>query len=144
MTQLSNERLCAQRFGFISLSVWTSLGLGLEAAHALKLTAYLDHPLRREVLVWAHAHGIGLALVVLAYAALGVHPGSPRSGRRLRAGAVLMPLGFALSVFGVSEADPGPAIFLVPVGAVCAIAGLIGVTRSLPRAPRTGAPPPDA
>ena len=131
---LHDERRRAQRFGFFSLGVWTSLGLALESAHALKVSAYLDHPQRRELLVWAHAHGVGLALVVLAYAAVGIHPGCARFGRFLRAAAVLMPVGFGLSIFGTSEADPGPGIFLVPIGALLAVAGLFGVARGAGRA----------
>lgn len=128
---IEQERLRARRFGFWSLVVWTSLGLLLESAHAFKLSAYLDHPQRRELLVWAHAHGVGLALVVLAYAAVGVEAGSSRFGRLLRAAAVLMPLGFALSILGQGEADPGPAIWLVPVGALLLLYGLIGAAKGL-------------
>jgi hypothetical protein len=130
---LEHEHARSRRFGFVSLALWMSLGFGLEAAHALKLSAYLDHPLRRELLVWAHAHGIGLALVVLAYAASGVSAGSLRAGKALRAASVLVPAGFALGVLGHGEADPGPSIWLVPVGALLAIGALIGVVRSLPR-----------
>ncbi len=121
----------ARRFGFASLTVWASLGFLLEAAHAFKLSAYLDQPLRRELLLWAHAHGVGLSLVVLAYAALGITPRSLRYGKPLRAAAVLMPAAFALGVFAHSEADPGPSIWLVPVGALLLIYALAGVTRSL-------------
>jgi hypothetical protein len=127
------ERDRSRRFGFVSLLVWMSLGFGLEGAHALKLSAYLDHPLRRELLVWAHAHGVGLALVVLAYAASGVSAGSARAGQALRAASVIMPAGFALGVLGHGEADPGPSIWLVPVGALLAIGALISVVRALPR-----------
>lgn len=131
--QLVQERARARRFGFASLTAWATLGFALEAAHALKLSAYLDHPLRRELLLWAHAHGVGLALVVLAYAASGVHTGTARFGSLLRFASVLMPIGFALAVFGHSEADPGPSIWLVPVGALLVIAALFRIWRSLPR-----------
>jgi hypothetical protein len=130
------ERLRARKFGFWSLLVWTGLGLALESAHAFKLSAYLDHPQRRELLVWAHAHGVGLSLVVLAYAAVGVEDGSARFGRVLRAAALLMPAGFALAIFGQGEADPGPAIGLVPAGALLLLYGLFGVARGLKLPPR--------
>jgi hypothetical protein len=130
---LEPERARARRFGFAALLAWMSLGFALEAAHALKLSAYLDHPLRRELLVWAHAHGIGLALVVLAYAASGVTAQTARFGPFLRAASALMPAGFALAIFGHSEADPGPTIWLVPVAALLAIGALIGIVRNLPR-----------
>lgn len=125
------ERERSRRFGFASLTAWTSLGFLLEGAHAFKLAAYLDHPLRRELLLWAHAHGVGLSLVVLAYAALGITPRSTSYGRPLRAAAVLMPSAFALAIVGHSEGDPGPSIWLVPVGATLLIYALAGVTRSL-------------
>lgn len=127
------EQARARRFGFLSLTTWASLGFGLEAAHALKLSAYLDQPLRRELLRWAHAHGVGLALVVLAYAALGVSERSERFGRWLRLGALLMPLGFGAGIFGHSEADPGPSIWLVPVGALLSLGALAGIVRTLPK-----------
>ena len=128
---VSTERERSRRFGFASLTAWASLGFLLEAAHAFKLSAYLDQPLRRELLLWAHAHGVGLSLVVLAYAALGITPHSIRFGKPLRAAAVLMPAAFALGVLGHSEADPGPSIWLVPAGALLLIYALAGVTRAL-------------
>lgn len=128
----NEEALRSRQFGFTALSFWASLGFALEAAHALKWTAYLDHPLRRELLTWAHAHGLGLALVVLAYAAVGIHPKlSSSAGSRLRAGAAAVPFGFFLSVFGLSEADPGPAIFAVPVGALLCLSSLVEIALAL-------------
>jgi hypothetical protein len=133
LSDLERERARTQRFGFAALAAWAALGFALEAAHALKLSAYLDHPLRRELLRWAHAHGVGLALVVLAAAASGLNEGAQRFVVWLRRGAVLMPLGFASSVFGHSEADPGPSIWLVPIGAFLTIGGLAGIARALPK-----------
>ena len=43
-------------------------GLALEGAHGFKLAAYLDDNLRHSILRLAHAHGVILALVVLAFA----------------------------------------------------------------------------
>jgi hypothetical protein len=128
---VGSERERSRRFGFASLTAWASLGFLLEGAHAFKLSAYLDHPLRRELLLWAHAHGVGLSLIVLAYAALGVTPRSTRYGRPLRAAAVLMPGAFALAIVAHSEGDPGPSIWLVPLGGLLLIYALAGVTRSL-------------
>lgn len=131
MSTVSAERLRARKFGFWSLVAWTGLGLALESAHAFKLSAYLDQPQRRELLVWAHAHGVGLALLVLAYAAVGIEESSLRHGKLLRAAALLMPLGFALAVLGQGETDPGPTIWLVPVGALLLLYALIGTARGL-------------
>jgi len=128
----SEEALRARTFGFTSLTFWAGLGFVLESAHALKWSHYLDHPLRRELLTWAHAHGVGLALVVLVYGVAGIHPAlSSSAGSRLRAGAVLMPLGFLLSVLGISESDPGPAIFAVPIGALLGLSSLVEIALAL-------------
>lgn len=128
----SDEAWSARFFGFASLLVWAVVGSALELAHGLKLSAYLDHPLRRELLRLAHAHGVGLSLVVLAFAAVGIVDERSRvHGRRLRIAAVLMPVGFLLSVFGHAEADPGPAIWLVPIGAAFLLVALVGVVRAL-------------
>jgi len=125
---LDQERSRARSFGFFSLLIWASLGVALEGAHAFKVSRYLDDPARRELLVWGHAHGVGLALVLLAYAAQGIQDeASARAGAHLRRASVLMPLGFVLAVCGQSEADPGPAIWLVPVGALLLLWGLLGV-----------------
>ena len=126
------EARISKFFGFAALTFWGTLGFLLEAAHAFKWSPYLDQPLRRELFTWAHAHGVGLALVVLAYAAVGVHQGLSRSaGWRLRAGATLLPLGFLVSVFGHAESDPGPAILAVPVGALLVLSSLFEITRAV-------------
>ncbi len=132
MASIQQEKLRARRFGFASLAGWAGVGLCLEAAHALKLSAYLDHPLRRELLVWAHAHGVGLALVVLAYAAVGIESDlSARFGRRLRLAALLIPVSLVFAIFGHGEADPGPSIWLMPPAALLLLSALLGITRSL-------------
>ncbi len=131
LQDLERERARASSFGFCSLFIWALLGFSLEAAHAFKLSAYLDQPQRRELLVWGHAHGVGLALVLLAYAAVGVRDArSVRAGRSLRFAAVAMPLGFTASAYNLSESDPGPAIWLVPVAAAALLWGLFEVARA--------------
>jgi hypothetical protein len=131
------ERRAALRFGWTSLLAWAALGAALELAHGFKVRAYLDDELTRLLLRLAHAHGVGLSLVVLAYAgtlgALGEHV--PRAaGRLLRAGALLVPLGFGASAFGHPEGDPSIAIALVPLGAAALLVGLALVTRAAWRA----------
>jgi hypothetical protein len=134
---LEHERAQSRAFGFSSLLVWALLGFALEAAHAFKLSAYLDQPRRRELLLWGHAHGVGLALVLLAYAALGVLDArSARAGLWLRLACVAIPAGFALGVLGMSESDPGPAIWLVPLGALSLLSGLLQVAVGAWRAVR--------
>jgi hypothetical protein len=107
------------------------LGFCVELAHAFKLSPYLDVPLRRELLTWAHAHGVGLALILLAYAATGiVDAASARNARVLMLGGVLMPAGFALASIDLHESDPGLGILLVPVGALLVLRALYVAMRS--------------
>jgi hypothetical protein len=125
-------RRCA-RFAWPALAAWATLGLGLEAAHAFKLASYLDDGMRRLLLRLGHAHGVVLALVVLAFgaSATALYPDDARaarlSGRLLRAGALLIPLGFALSAVRPGESDPGLPIVLVPVGALALLSGLVRI-----------------
>jgi hypothetical protein len=132
---VSDEARRCRRFAWTSLAVWALFGLALEAAHGFKLAAYLDDSLRHTVLRLAHAHGVVLALVVLAFAASLSSSESDseairaarRTGLLLRAGALLVPLGFALGGIAPHEGDPGWPVVLVPVGGLLLVAGLIGV-----------------
>jgi hypothetical protein len=129
--ELEPTRWRARRSGFALLFASACTGFVLEGAHALKLSAYLDVPLRRELLTWAHAHGVGLALVLLAYATAGVvDRATAKVARTLTIGCVLLPLGFLLSALDVHESDPGTAIVLVPVGALCVLRALFSVLRA--------------
>ena len=129
--ELEKTRTAARRHGFTLLFFSAVLGFTLEAAHALKLSGYLDIPLRRELLTLAHAHGVGLALVLLAYAAVGaVDRQSAAVQRTLSIGSVLVPLGFALASFDLHESDPGIGIVLVPLGALAILRALYTVMRA--------------
>ncbi len=64
---MSDPATGAARFGWTSLALFAALGAVLEAAHGFKLAAYLDDELTRLLLRLAHAHGVGLALVVLVF-----------------------------------------------------------------------------
>jgi hypothetical protein len=128
---LAQAQKLARRLGFSLLFLSALLGFCLEAAHALKLSAYLDHPLRRELLIWGHAHGVGLALVLLVYASVGVMDERCAGVRRsLSAGSVLLPLGFVLGAVGVHESDPGVAVWLVPLGALLVLRALLTLARA--------------
>jgi hypothetical protein len=118
----------ARRYGFGLLFVSACLGFALELAHALKLSPYLDVPLRRELLIWAHAHGVGLALVLLAYGASGA--ASVTNVKWLALGALGMVSGFALASVDLHESDPGIAIVLVPVGALLVLRALFVAART--------------
>jgi hypothetical protein len=127
---VERERARARRWGWWTLFAWASSGAVLDALHAFRSAAYLDQPVRRELLTWAHAHGVGLALVLLAYSAAGDPARAPQAGGLLRAASLLMPFGFALSLLGHGESDPGPAILLVPVGAICLLVALFTLARA--------------
>lgn len=128
MTLLAQRRLASRRFGWISLLLWAIAGLALEAMHGWKIGAYLDDELTRELLVLAHAHGVGLALVVLAWGEAGAPLFAERvdggASRALRIGAVLMPLAFALSSINHPEGDPNALVWIVPIGALLVIFAL--------------------
>ena len=126
----SREVAAARRFGWSALLVWALLGLGLELAHGFKLAPYLDDELTRLLLRLAHAHGVGLALLVLVYSSAGApllahRPHAGRTtGRLLRLAAILLPLGFFLGAIQHPEGDPGLPIALSPIGAACLLAAL--------------------
>ena len=114
------------RMGWLSLLVFLSLGLALEALHGLKVQAYLNAMSETRRLMWtlAHAHGTLLALVQLGFAftvlqvpAWRARPRTIASTSLLAAG-VLMPGGFFLGGVWVYAGDPGLGILLVPVGGV--------------------------
>jgi hypothetical protein len=113
--------LVHRRFGWTSLLVWMCGGLVLEVFHGWKLGAYLLDPLRRELWTLAHFHGALLAVVNLAYVRWAEAPGLGVArrlwaSRALRAGSLLLPLGFLLGGAWHYEGDPGFGIFLAPVG----------------------------
>lgn len=115
------------QFAWWSLLCFVTLGITLEAMHALKIGWYLDEPFETRRLMWtlAHTHGTLLALVHAAFA-FTIHVLPPNSTRRrglvsplLVAASVLMPGGFFLGGFFIYSGDPGLGVWLVPVGAVC-------------------------
>ncbi len=125
------------RFGWWSLLFWLTLGLGLEALHGFKLGWYLDvgHEMRRLMFTLAHAHGTLLALVHLAAGfTLRLVPGctfKPAASSALFGAAVLLPLGFLLGGVVVYGGDPGPGVFLVPVGGLLLLYGVASAARSV-------------
>src|SRR5262245_31724543 len=134
MTDYSRRHLA---FGWWSLLVFALLGLTLEALHGLKVRAYLDAANDTRRLMWtlAHAHGIGLALVHIAFGLmLRVAPETaarkvPTISLALISASLLLPGGFFLGGIGFYAGDPGVGIALVPVGAAALLYGIIGVAR---------------
>ena len=112
-------------FGWCSLLIFLTLGIGLEALHGLKMRLYLDeaYETRRLMLTLAHAHGALLALVHIGFAAtLALLPGIAGEWQRwtsvaLVGASILLPGGFLLGGLVLHGGDPGAGIVLAPVGA---------------------------
>lgn len=124
------------RFGWSGLLVFALLGIALEALHAWKVGAYLgvDNETRRLMWTLAHAHGVGLSLLQIVYAAsLRLMAAAPAlfTTRLFHAATVLVPLGFFLGGVNTYEADPGFGILLVPLGALALLIALGTVVRAL-------------
>lgn len=133
------------RNGWIALVVFVCLGIGLESLHAFKSFAYLGvgNETRRLMFTLAHAHGIGLSLVQIAFAAtlsLSIDLPSARMAivsRCLNGALVLMPLGFLLGGIVTYGGDPGIGVLLVPVGALLLLIGVLLVAWTLARTRRS-------
>lgn len=122
--RLMKQRLMKQ--GWIGLGLWMLFGFLLESLMAYKIPSYLGDPQRRELMRLAHAHGTLLSLVLIAAAGFANPPRSARFA--LRAGSILLPIGFLLSGIWHPEGDPGMAIWLVPPGALLLIFGIFATT----------------
>ena len=132
------------RFGWISLLVFLTLGVFLEAMHGFKVGWYLNagEETRRLLLTLAHAHGVLLALVNVAFAAtLASMPGlDPRAVRIaspcLAASGILLPAGFLLGGLVTYGGDPGLGVFLIPPAALLLFVGVAVVAFAALRARR--------
>jgi hypothetical protein len=123
--------------GWAGIAVWAAVGLALEAAHGLKLAAYLDDELTRLLLTLAHAHGVALSivLVLVAHHAAPLLPERDTLTRHLAIFAwVALPLGFALASIAHPESDPGLAIWIVPPAALALVLALGRVALASARA----------
>jgi hypothetical protein len=133
------------RIGWAALWVFVTLGIGLELLHAFKLGFYLDagHETRRLMWTLAHAHGVGLSLAHLGFAA--TLNALFQAGRRaldlasslLSWATLLLPLGFLLGGIAPYEGDPGVGVLLVPVGAVLLWIAVALTAREVLRRTRT-------
>jgi hypothetical protein len=87
----------------------------------------------------AHAHGVGLSLVQVAFAATSALclelPGDllALASRLLNCAFVLIPGGFLLGGIATYGADPGVGVLLVPVGALLLLAAVGAVAWGLLR-----------
>ena len=127
--------------GWALLLVYVVLGAGLEALHGFKVGWYVDAGSSTRRLMWtlAHAHGVLLGLVNVAFAATAfILPRStPRAARAslvLVAASVLLPAGFLLGGIGIHGGDPGLGILLTPAGAALLVLAL-GLALQCVRAP---------
>lgn len=112
----------------MAVAVFSLMGVGLEAAHGLKLGFYLDVANETRRLMWtlAHAHGTLLGLVHIAFAfSVDKFDLSHKAKRRCSAASifalVVLPGGFFVSGWTVYGGDPGRAIVVVPLGALALI-----------------------
>lgn len=120
------------RHGWIGLTVFVLLGIALETLHAFKSSMYLGVGNETRRLMWtlAHAHGVGLSLLQLGFAAsiglagAGLAGKLRSSARLLDAASVLIPAGFFLGGVVTYEGDPGLGIVLVPLGALLLLAAV--------------------
>jgi hypothetical protein len=127
------------RFGWWSLLVFLTLGIGLEALHGFKAGWYLNvsNEMRRLMWTLAHAHGTLLSLVHIAFAVtlphLSTSVASARAlaSRCLMAASVLLPGGFFLGGLILHGADPGLGIVLVPIGALLLFTSVFLIARAV-------------
>jgi hypothetical protein len=117
------------RFGWLMLAAFAIVGITLEGFHGFKTSWYLEegYETRRLLFTLGHAHGALLALINIVFGVAtavlgGNHARLLQVSRLLAAGTVLLPAGFFLGGFGIYGADPGVGIYLVPIGALCALA----------------------
>jgi hypothetical protein len=133
-------RACSRRhlrFGWWALLGFLTLGIVLEALHAVKLDWYLsvENETRRLMFTLAHAHGTLVSLVNIAFGAtLALLPlPSARSltiaSRCLLGANVLLPAGFFLGGGFSVAGDPGLGIVLLPIGAILLLVGVFVVAR---------------
>lgn len=135
------------RVGWHGLLIFGALGTLLEILHAWKNPSYLGvgNEMRRLMWTLAHAHGIGLSLLQIAYAATlavmfrELTPRLARASRLFDVSTLLMPLGFFLGGAVPYQSDPGIGIILVPLGALLFLAATFFTALELPAA-KSGSP----
>jgi peptidoglycan/LPS O-acetylase OafA/YrhL len=107
-----------------------ALGLGLEALLGVRGRAFMDDAIQRELLRLGHAHGGVLALLNLGLAWGLQRLRTPEPWARwIRlaawSGALLVALGFVAGGVWHGPTDPGPAVLVVPAGALLVLSSLV-------------------
>ncbi len=120
------------RFGWLALAVYATIGIMLEAFHGFKSGWYLEeaYETRRLLFTLGHAHGALLSIVNVLFGLAGLALGGAPArllpaSRLLTVATVLLPCGFLLGGFAIYGSDPGVGIYLVPIGAVAAVAAFL-------------------
>lgn len=123
------------RATLVLIALFLGLGLVLEALAAFRVAAWMNDAQLRSFVVLGHAHGgvLGLLNLGLSYALsrLGIESG--RAGIiRLAAwlGAALVGCGFIVGGLTHGPTDPGPAILVVPAGALMLLGALVSTATS--------------
>ena len=127
------------RIGWWSVLAFLSLGIFLETLHGLKVGWYLEasSETRRLMFTLAHAHGVLLGILHVAFAATAaLRPAWPRrsrdfASRCLVAAGLLIPLGFFLGGVITHAGDPGLGVLLVPPGALLLFVAVLLVARGV-------------
>ncbi|HEY3602829.1 MAG TPA: hypothetical protein VGK72_12825 [Chthoniobacterales bacterium] len=129
------------RFGWWALAVYVLLGIVLETLHGFKIGWYLDvgNEARRLMFTLGHFHGTMLALVNIAAGLTLRNVEGLRVGRSVSFAliwaAILLPGGFLLGSFITYGGDPGSGVWLVPLGALFMLYGVIGFAFALRHLP---------
>jgi len=111
------------RLSLALAALFLAMGLWLEAMIGLRMTGWVDDPLRREFLRLGHAHGGLLALLNLGLGLALERLGTPASwAGTIRGaawvGAALVGGGFVMGGLLHGPTDPGLPILVVPAGAL--------------------------
>ena len=127
----SNQAAISKRhlvMGWWCLAIFMSLGIVLECLHALEVMQYLTNETRQMMWRLAHAHGTLLGLLNIAFA-VSVDRFDLQTqkieSRLLIVGTVLLPGGFFAGGVTTYASDPGPGVWIVPLGAVAALAAVV-------------------
>jgi len=127
------------QFCFAWICLWIFFGLLLDSFMGMKQLFYLSDPVRREMWRLAHTHGTLMTLVFLAY----VHfrgIAKKLHENMMFIGALLMPVGFFLGGILTTEIDPFVGVFLVPIGGLLFVLGMLLSLFSTPQTPQPSLP----